>query len=335
MIDGQLQIRVLSRQDEAADAWDAYVRRHPQATSDHVSAWRSILSGVFAFQDYYLTSRFGDQIVGVLPLFSVSRGFRRAALSSIPFSSYGGVLADSPDVASMLIESAKSLAQENRAAYLELRDRDCVVLNGLSSQRQYVRFSLPLRTTSDMQQGDALGAASHAFLRTAEKQGLSVVASQDTQALHAIHVQETHSLGKACFPKRYFDAILKAFGAASCVYYVRLNEKTLAYALTIAFKETLNVQSMGILASARELYPEQLLSRALCSEAKSRGLREVDYGRSRRDSACAVVKRRLRVVERPMGCHYYVPRGGSMPAREITEKQPWFERAWQRLLPNV
>ena len=53
---------------EDALRWDEFVRRCPQATFFHLSAWRDIMEEVFDHRTFYLYAERAGDIVGVLPL---------------------------------------------------------------------------------------------------------------------------------------------------------------------------------------------------------------------------------------------------------------------------
>ena len=92
-----MHIERLEPTENNAAIWDAFVDRHPDATSDHWWGWRRVLSGAFGFEPHYLAA-FNDQqqLAGILPLFKIPRGFGRCALSSIPYGNYGGIAPTRP-----------------------------------------------------------------------------------------------------------------------------------------------------------------------------------------------------------------------------------------------
>ena len=85
----------------AADAarWDAFVLGCPHATFFHRAGWQVLIREVFHHDTYFLYAESGGSIRGVLPLGHVKSRLFGNALTSLPFSVYGGVAALDEDAA--------------------------------------------------------------------------------------------------------------------------------------------------------------------------------------------------------------------------------------------
>ena len=107
----------------AADAarWDAFVLGCPHATFFHRAGWQVLIRDVFHHDTYFLYAESGGRIRGVLPLGHVKSRLFGNALTSLPFSVYGGVAALDEDAALALEHEAELLAQRLGVDHLELR----------------------------------------------------------------------------------------------------------------------------------------------------------------------------------------------------------------------
>src|SRR5687767_8845221 len=102
----QASASILVTDDARSEDCDSYVRSHPAASPYHRPAWLSVITRAFGHSGKYLSAESDGRIVGVLPLvFFDSRLFGRFVVS-MPFLNYGGVLADSPEVARGLVQRA-------------------------------------------------------------------------------------------------------------------------------------------------------------------------------------------------------------------------------------
>ena len=102
----------------APEGWDEFVLGHPRATAWHRAAAVAIGQRAFGLETFYLsaTDQFG-KLTGVLPLVEQSSLLFGRFLSSVPFFTYGGVLAQDEAVAAALAARAGELgARASRAA---------------------------------------------------------------------------------------------------------------------------------------------------------------------------------------------------------------------------
>ena len=205
-----MNVNCLDGTPAEAQAWDRYVAQSSQATSDHLWGWRRVLSEAFGFCPHYLGAQEGERLVGILPLFVIPRGFGRSAISSIPFGNYGGICADSPEVAEILLQKAKDLSHRLRCDYLELRHRTPLPDSTLNPQDLHSRFVFPLNGDSQ-DHFRKLGTAHRTKIRKATQMGLQVVSSPDVGSLYPVHLHTAQRHGTPCFPRRYFDLILREF----------------------------------------------------------------------------------------------------------------------------
>ena len=326
-----MDVTYLNESPAEAQAWNRYVDQSASATSDHLWEWRRVLSGAFHFRPYYLGAWEGDRLVGILPLFLVPRGFGRSALSSIPFGNYGGICADSEEATQALLQKAQELLRQLRCEYLELRHKSPLPLPGLSHQQLHSRFVFPLNGNPEQHLRD-LGNAHRKKFQKATRNGLSVVSSRDVQQFYPVHLHTAQRHGTPCFPRSYFQLILREFSDKAKAHLVLLREQVIAYDLILLFKESYVCQFNGSLTSFLSFYPNNLLFWHAIEEGCSLGKKEVDYCRSRTDSGAAAFKRGLRFVEEPLGYQYVLPGNKELPQRNPSNpKYQWAIRTWKAL----
>lgn len=326
-----MQVRLFHGGSADAAAWEGFVARHVRATSDHCWAWRRILSESFGFTPYYLGAEERGQLAGILPLFRIPRGWNRWALSSIPFGNYGGICADSDEATGMLLESATHLLEETGSEYLELRHRAPVRGEGLIPQRLYVRFSLPI-TWDPEEHLERLGRGNRYKIARAIRLGLRSHVSRDLARLYPMHLHTFQRLGTPCFPRRYFELILEAFGPRAEIMYVLLDNRPIAFDLNLLFKRTIVCPFNGSLTPFLKYAPNLFLFWSQIKRACELGMVEVDACRSRIGSGPAEFKRRLRMVAEPLGYQYVVRNGHAVPQRNPSNPRYQLAiRLWQRL----
>src|ERR1022692_2974640 len=110
------------------EAWDQYVSSVGRGHLYHRWVWRQVIEQSFGHKPYYLTANENNTIRGVLPLVWMRSRLFGSFLVSIPFFSYGGILADTDEAREKLLASAEELARTLRATHIELRQgNECTV----------------------------------------------------------------------------------------------------------------------------------------------------------------------------------------------------------------
>ncbi|MGH9866162.1 MAG: FemAB family XrtA/PEP-CTERM system-associated protein, partial [Candidatus Acidiferrales bacterium] len=125
-------------------AWDNYVAAAPGAAIAHRWGWKEAVEETFEHRAYYLTAEADGKTEGILPLMHMRSLLFGNFLVSVPFSSYGGVLASSVSARDELLTHAVELAKELKVAHIELRQgTDCELGWHESARKLTVEVDLP------------------------------------------------------------------------------------------------------------------------------------------------------------------------------------------------
>ena len=101
--------------------WDGYVETRLEASNYHRWIWKEPIQATFEHESYYLAAMDRGGLEGVLPLFWIYSRLFGSAVVSVPFFSFGGVLASSPKARDCLLAAAVEVAQGLGARHVELR----------------------------------------------------------------------------------------------------------------------------------------------------------------------------------------------------------------------
>src|SRR2546422_757864 len=99
--------------------WDAYVEAAPEASNYHRWVWKEVIEEAWGHEAYNLAAVSNGSIQGVLPLLWMKSRIFGKFLVSVPFFSYGGVLADNETARRALLERAIELARQLGAKHIE------------------------------------------------------------------------------------------------------------------------------------------------------------------------------------------------------------------------
>src|SRR5262245_27837466 len=101
--------------------WDAYVEASPEASNYHRWAWRQVIEATYRHQAHYLMASEDGVAQGILPLVLIKSRLFGYSLVSMPFFSYGGVFASSPEAQEKLLVKAVELGRDLGVRHIELR----------------------------------------------------------------------------------------------------------------------------------------------------------------------------------------------------------------------
>ena len=327
--DAVIEIAMASESD--ALAWNAYVEQHAEGTFFHLFGWREVLARAIGFEPHFLIARAGGQIVGVLPLAAVKSRLFGNALVSLPFCVEGGVLADSVDVVTRLLDAATHRAQIARVDYLELRHKRRMTTDWPCKDSTYVTFTRAILPVVDDNLKE-IPRKQRAVVRKGIAAGLVSREEHEIENLFTIYATSVRNLGTPVFPKRYFAALLQVFRERARITTVYHQQTPVAAVLSFLYKGTVMPYYGGGLPVARDLKAYDFMYWEVMRTACEAGFTTFDYGRSKCGSGSYSFKKNWGFEPTPLEYEYYLVNATQMPDRN--PNNPKFELAvklWKRL----
>jgi FemAB-related protein (PEP-CTERM system-associated) len=309
-----VSVRLYQSADEAA--WESFVLAHPHGTAFHRLAWSLAVQDAYGHAPCHLTAWRGERLSGVLPLFLVRSVLAGRVMVSVPYATYGGILADGPAEAAVLLETAKGLCRENRAEHMELRHRESSGLD-LPAIDRYETYRKPLPETVEgvlpFLPKKARAAARTAF----RKLGEDCVRSgpEWLEAVYDLHCLTMWRLGSPNHARSFFRALGRNFGN-DCVCAVVRNTAGAAIAgvLALAFRDELVAYYCGSTEEGMASGGTNALYARLMELAVARGLRIMDFNRTRKDNpGPAAFKRHLGFEASPLHYQVYLANARELP----------------------
>jgi FemAB-related protein (PEP-CTERM system-associated) len=325
-----LCVREFTERDQAA--WDEFVSGHPHGSPFHLMAWRRSIEETFGFQPQYRLAIEGAHIRGVLPMFLVKNFVLGSALISIPFATYGGILADTPAVRDALGADVRSLGESLGVGYIELRNacsEQCAGFERISRYATFVQAVAPDEGT--MLQ--ALPANMRSKVRRALKRGFSTRRqTTDFRAFAELHIANYRRLGTPSFPLQYYATLMKNFGQSIDIREVLLENRVVAASMNFFFQD--RVHSFYVASDDRyhELLPNNYLYFDNMRWAGQNGYCYFDFGRSKKNTGPFEFKRRWGIVPRELPYEILLIRRGDLP--NFSPVNPRFQmaiRIWKKI----
>ena len=331
----RLPIVVNLLKGEDAPRWDDFVRRCPQATFFHLSAWRDLMEEVFDHRTFYLYAERAGDIVGVLPLAEVRSRLFGHALVSLPFCVYGGIATAEdagPETLHALESKAETLAQALGVQHLEYRNLQPRHEDWPRQAELYVTFRKEILPEVEANLL-AIPRKQRAMVRKGIKNGLIGEVDDTVDRFFALYADNVLRHGTPALPKRFFEQLKERFGEACEVLTVSSPEgKPLSSVVSFYFRDEVLPYYAGDDLAARELAANDFKYWELMRRACERGCKVFDYGRSKVGTGPYAFKKNWGFEPQPLSYEYRLYKRDSIPQNNpMNPKYRAFIALWKRL----
>lgn len=217
-------------------------------------------------------------------MFDVRSVVASRMLVSMPYATYGGILADDASAADALFRRAVDIAEKSGIHTIDLRSRTAAV-SALPTIETHATFrrELPVSVEDAPQ---VLPRKARAAARQAEKKHALTV-EFDAGALGIVwrlYSRSMRRLASPNYPFRFFESLRDALGDRLLVQLVRCEGRPVGGLVTFLHRSTLMPYFLG-LDERERLYGLSHFIYLKCMEwGVARGYREFDFGRSRCDN---------------------------------------------------
>lgn len=320
--------------EAAPQGWDEYVGRHPQGTAYHRAAAVRIGAQAFGLRTRFLSARNGSgQLVGVLPLVEQSSVLFGRFLVSVPFFTYGGILADETAGANALAQTATAVARARKAAHVELRHTEPLAGLGLAERLDKVSMVLPLPGSHEAL-NKALGAKLRSQIRRAEREDPQILwgGPELIGEFYRVFAMTMHALGTPVYSRRFLEIACRAFGDLASVLVIRVRGEVHAAAVLVRHGQRLEVPWAAATVSAKQLAINMRMYWEMLRFAIDSGATSFDFGRSTVDSGTYRFKAQWGAQPLQLHWHYWLPSGAPIP--KLNQSNPKYAGAaalWRRM----
>ncbi len=314
--------------DEAA--WDVFVNEHELGTPLHLTAWWRVCGRTFPYRNESLMAWRDGKVEAVLPLFLVSNPLVGRILLSSPFAVYGGILASNIEAASAMRARVEELGRDLKVQYVELRNWHESQCGAWARVSRYVTFLKDMETDGEAILG-ALPRETRRMTRRAIENGFDISFTRDLTGFDPLYAANLRKLGTPAFPSKYFRTLLEEYPQAD-VMELRLGEKLVAAVLSLYHGDTVLPYYGASDPEQNRANPNNMMYFGLMREARARGLRRFDFGRSKLGSGAHLFKSHWGMEERELPYEVLLVKRRELP--NFSPANPKFDlaiRLWRRL----
>jgi lipid II:glycine glycyltransferase (peptidoglycan interpeptide bridge formation enzyme) len=269
--------------------WEEFLQWHPRASLFHSSAWLSALRATYGYQAVaYTTSRPGNILENAIVFCKVESWLTGRRLVSIPFADHAEPLVDAEGDATAIAAALEGDLERERWDYLETRPlQPFPALK--APYRRAVTYSYHLL---DLGPGlsdlfDNLHKSSiQRKIRRAEREKLTYGEGTSPELLDHFYglfllTRRRHRLPPQ--PKGWFANLMKSFGKALKIRVAYKDDRPVAAVVTITHKDTMSYKYGASDARFNHFGGMPVLLWKAIEEAKARGFRFFDFGRTNAD----------------------------------------------------
>jgi FemAB-related protein (PEP-CTERM system-associated) len=315
------------------ELWDSYVASRPDATNYHRWVWGEVIQATYGHTPHYLAAHTGEgPLQGVLPLIEMKSRLFGHFLVSMPFFSYGGVLASNDAARDRLLAEAAALAQQLGAGHVELRQGSAAGL-AWTDRTPKVTMVFPLPATAEKLWAQ-LTTGMRNKVRNARKQELRVewAGREALPVFYRIFATNMRDLGTPVYPRSWFENMSSYAPQDTRFVTIWDGGEAVASGIVTSFRDTVELPWSASLLSSRKKYSAVLMYWSVLEWALAQGFRRVDFGRCTQGSGTYEFKRHFGCEEIPLHWYFWLAPGKPVPElRPSNRRFHLATRVWQRL----
>jgi FemAB-related protein (PEP-CTERM system-associated) len=315
----------------AMERWDAYVQRASQATFFHRAGWKTVLENAFGHKTYFLYAQQAGDIVGILPLAQIKSALFGNTLSSLPFCVYGGVVAESEQVAEELRKAACRLAESLRVGALELRNNSASGSNWPVKELYYT-FRKAIDPSDDVNL-KAIPNRQRAMVRKGLQEGLGSEWDAGTERLYRVYSESVRNLGTPVFAAKYLRVLREVFGGDCSVLMITHQGQDVAAVMSFYFRDEVIPYYGGSTSASRALKGvNHVMYWELMRRSAEQGYRLFDFGRSKAGTGPYSFKKNYGFEPQPLPYEYYLVTSDAVPdVNPLNPKYRLMINVWSKL----
>lgn len=309
--------------------WTEFVNGHLECTNYHRWPWKRVFEEVFGWPAIYLMAEKDGAVLGILPLVE-QKCLLRSYLSSMPHLKGGGIVAETAEAAQSLFAAAVEIVRDTNASYLELRQGNKHGLP-MAERQDKVGAVMPVVADSD-ERLRLLHKKVRSDVRKSLTFGLKAVfgGSELLDEFYGVYRQNMHDLGSPAYARKFFSEILKRFSDESYIAVARLDEREVAAAFVIGFRDTVEVAWASSYRQCLKLKPNMFLYWKILEFAAGKGYKWLDFGRSSRNSGTYDFKMQWGAVPTELYWSYWLNQRERAPEVRSASMQ-MASRVWRQL----
>ncbi|MBW0146448.1 FemAB family PEP-CTERM system-associated protein [Marinobacter sp. CAU 1620] len=312
---------------------EAYVGQHPGASVWHRPRVTSFVEQTYGHQVRYLCAVTDDgALVGILPVVQLRSRLFGNFMVSMPFFNYGGLLADSAEIARELISAADQWRQEEGATHLELRFLQNNEL-GLPQRTDKVTFWLSLPAQSEPL-WNSFKPKIRAQIRRGERElsSFSIGGSELLDEFYRVFSVNMRDLGTPVYSRGFFRNLLACLDGQAWLVVARINGRAAGCAFLTGYRDRMEIPWASTLKRYSHTGINMIMYWKILEFAVEQKFSVFDFGRCTEHAGTYRFKQQWGAHPIALYWDYVLPNDKRLP--ELNPNNPKFRlliAAWRKL----
>lgn len=268
------------RNDIDGSAWNAYALSNPCSTHYHQHEWRDLLVRNFRQQTHYLAAcDSSGKVFGIATAVRMQSMVVETGMLSTPFLIYGGPIADDPAVGTLLANRIEAIARQSHCNHVQLRE--CHARKGWACDMNKVSMVLALPASIEaLNKGFGSKLRSQVKRATRESPTIEFGGLELVADFYHVFSRKMRDHGTPVYARRFFEDIASTFPGSTRIAVVRLNNKPVAAAFLLSYRNTVEVPWAASIRKFDRLGTNMYMYHCLLEDAVKRRYKYFDFGRS-------------------------------------------------------
>lgn len=274
--------------------WNELLTRHPRTSVFHTAGWLAALQQTYDYEPIaFTTSRQGEVLRNALVFCKVKSWITGRRLVSLPFSDHCALLADTSSEQEELLSHLCERASRDGYTHAEIRPQNTgeplpLAAANLEIAERFCLHTLSLDAPVDLLFHNFHKDCIQRKIRRAQKEHLSYESGRTEPLLRTFYQLLMRTRRRQLLPPqplKWFRNLVKSMSENLTIRMVSKDDCPVAAMLTLSHKTTLTFKYGCSDERFQNLGGTPFLFWKAIQEAKDRGLRELDLGRSAIDHA--------------------------------------------------
>jgi FemAB-related protein (PEP-CTERM system-associated) len=291
-------------------AWERFVA--PRAsTVMELPGWSRVVREAYGLRPLVLAAFRSGNIVGVLSMAEIRHPIFGHYLSTAPFGTDGGLIADDPEIEAALLKAAKDRSAAINAKYLLVRSRKN--LDGFQVDTHYTTALVRLAKDADTAMLN-LPSKTRNQVRKGIKEGFRLThGPHEMKTFFRLFHRHMRDLGSPAHSLDFYQSIQKNLPAQTYFQVVWDGNEPVAGSLFFVVNGTaMNLQTIS-LKKYNSRCANYFMYWSMILFAIERGCTVLDMGRSLQGSRNLAFKENWAPNIVPVSYNYFLPAGGPIP----------------------
>lgn len=327
-----VEIKLLSQ--DKYQQWNDYVTSKEEGTFFHLAEWQQVIEKAFGHKTYMYFAEYEGNVVGVLPLGHVKSMLFGNNLVSMPFTVYGGAIADTDEIRQQLEQKACELAEQLKVDSLELRERK-INNPDWPTKELYVTFRKEI-SDDEEENMKAIPRKQRAMVRKGIKAELSSEVDENIDRFFEAYSHSVWRLGTPVFSKKYFQILKDVFKDQCDIVTITKGDELVASVMNFYFRDQVLPYYGGGMDNARAYAGNDFMYWEVMRRAAEKGCKIFDFGRSKEGTGAYSFKKNWGFTPEPLPYQYHLVKADKMP--EINPNNPkykFFINTWKKMPVGV